>query len=220
VVFFFFWIRHRGGSFGCDLLSIAVQAAQSVFQESLAMSVTTLDPKTALIVVDLQKGIASRVPPQIFAPLLEHNRALLAAFRACGLPVVLVNVSGVAPGRNEQPRMNDAPPAGWDQLLPELGRQASDILITKKTWGAFVYTGLEERLKALKVTQVVVTGVATSIGVESTARQAYELGFNVTLAVDAMADLSAEAHERSIRLIFPRLGETGTTQEIIGRLGA
>lgn len=184
------------------------------------MSITTLDPRTALIVVDLQKGIVNYVPPQPFAQLLKRNQALLAAFRARALPVVLVNAAGLAPGRNEQPRLEAPPPAGWDELLPELGQQASDILVTKHTWGAFVRTGLEERLKALGVTQVVVTGVATSIGVESTARQAYELGFNVTLAIDAMADLSVEAHERSIRLIFPRLGETGATQDIIDRLDA
>jgi nicotinamidase-related amidase len=183
------------------------------------MPITALDPKTALIVVDLQKGVASRVPPQPFARLLERNRALLAAFRARGLPVVLVNVAGGAPGRNEQPPMG-TPPAGWDELLPELGRQASDILVTKRTWGAFVGTGLEERLKALGVTQVVVTGVATSIGVESTARQAYELGLNVTLATDAMADLNEQAHQRSIGLICPRLGETGAAQDIIDRLAA
>jgi len=184
------------------------------------MPITALDRKTALIVVDLQKGIAGYAPPQAFARVLERNRALLAAFRGRGLPVVLVNVSGVAPGRTEQPRPGGALPAGWDELLPELDRQAGDILVTKRTWGAFVNTGLEERLKALGVTQVVVTGVATSSGVESTARQAYEAGLNVTLAVDAMADRSEEAHERSIRLVFPRLGETGTAQDIIDRLGA
>jgi nicotinamidase-related amidase len=183
-----------------------------------AMPITALDPHTALIVVDLQAGIASRVPPEIFRPLLERNQALLAAFRARGLPVVLVNVAGAAPGRNEQPRPASAPPAGWDELLPELGRQPGDICVTKRTWGAFTGTGLAERLRALGVTQVVVTGVATSIGVESTARQAHELGLNVTLAIDAMADLTAEGHERSVRLIFPRLGETGAAQDVIDLL--
>jgi nicotinamidase-related amidase len=87
--------------------------------------------------------------------------------------------------------------------------------VTKQTWGAFTGTDLAAHLKALGVTQVVFAGVATSIGVESTARHAYELGFNVTLAVDAMTDLNSEAHSNSITRIFPRLGETGTTQEII-----
>ncbi len=90
--------------------------------------------------------------------------------------------------------------------------------MTKRTWGAFTKTDLEKYLKRLGVTQVVIAGIATSIGVESTARHAYEYGFNVTLAVDAMTDLSAEAHTNSITWIFPRLGETGTTQEIIALL--
>ena len=90
--------------------------------------------------------------------------------------------------------------------------------MTKRTWGAFTNTDLEAHLKSRGVTQVVIAGVATSIGVESTARHARELGFNVTLATDAMTDLNADAHNNSITRIFPRLGETGTTQEIIGLL--
>lgn len=90
--------------------------------------------------------------------------------------------------------------------------------MTKHTPGAFTNTGLEAHLKALGVTQVVIVGVATSNGVEVTARQAYELGFNVTLATAAMTDLQADAHAYSITRIFPRIGETGTTQEIIGLL--
>ena len=90
--------------------------------------------------------------------------------------------------------------------------------MTKLTWGAFPSTNLEEQLKALGVTQVVVVGVATGTGVEATARQAYEAGFNVTLAIDAMTDMRPEAHAYSIAQIFPRLGETGTTQEIIDLL--
>jgi nicotinamidase-related amidase len=109
-------------------------------------------------------------------------------------------------------------PEGWTDLIPELDRQPSDIVVTKRTWGAFASTDLEVRLKALGVTQVVVTGVATGTGVEATARQAYEQGFNVTLAVDAMTDLRPEAHDYSIANVFPRLGETGTTQAIVDLL--
>ncbi len=90
--------------------------------------------------------------------------------------------------------------------------------MTKRTWGAFTNTDLEAYLKARSVTQVVIAGVATSIGVESTARFAHELGFHVTLAVDAMTDLTADAHDNSVARIFPRLGETGTTDEIIALL--
>jgi nicotinamidase-related amidase len=100
-------------------------------------------------------------------------------------------------------------------LIPELDQQPSDHLVVKRTWGAFVNTGLAEHLRGLGVTQVVIIGVSTSAGVESTARQAYEHGFNVTLATDAMTDLNAEVHANSVTRIFPKLGETGSTQEIL-----
>jgi nicotinamidase-related amidase len=99
-----------------------------------------------------------------------------------------------------------------------LGQQPSDIVVTKRTWGAFASTNLEAQLKAKGVTQVVITGVATGTGVEATARQAYEQGFNVTLAIDAMTDLRPEAHEYSLRHVFPRLGETGSTQDVLDLL--
>ena len=83
--------------------------------------------------------------------------------------------------------------------------------MTKRTWGAFTNTGLREYLEKLGVTQAVIAGISTSAGVESTARFAHELGFNVSLAVDAMTDTSLDAHTNSVTRIFPRLGETGTT---------
>ena len=182
------------------------------------MSVTTLDPKTALIVIDLQKGIVSLPTAHPTADVVKRAGALADAFRRHHLPVVLVNVEGGAPGRSEQSRNMGELPADWAELMPELNRQATDHTVTKRTWGAFTNTDLEQYLKKLGVTQVVVVGVATSFGVESTARNAHELGFNVTLAADAMTDMSADAHTNSLTRIFPRLGETGTTQEIIDLL--
>jgi len=140
---------------------------------------------------------------------------LADAFRRHGLPVVLVNVAGGAPGRAEQTRSIRDFPAGWTDLIPELNQQPTDHTVTKRTWGAFTNTGLEKHLRDLGVTQVVIAGVSTSIGVESTARHGYENGFHVTLAVDAMTDMNADAHQNTVTRIFPRLGETGTTQEII-----
>jgi nicotinamidase-related amidase len=183
------------------------------------MPLTILDPITALIVIDLQKGIVNGnfIPPM--GEVIDRTRELIDVFRAKNLPVVLVNVAGRAPGRTEQgPRSDISFPEGWTDLLPELDRRPSDIAVTKRSWGAFATTDLERQLKERGVTQVVVTGVATSVGVEATARQAYEQGFHVTLAVDAMTDIREEAHEYSIRNIFPRLGETGSTQEIISLL--
>jgi nicotinamidase-related amidase len=180
------------------------------------MALTTLDPNTALIVVDLQKGIVALPSIHPMGGIVARARTLLDAFRKHGLPAVLVNVAGAAPGRTEQPpRLMGELPEGWTDLIPELDRQASDIVVTKRTWGAFASTDLEARLKALCVTQVVVCGVATGGGVESTARQAYEQGFNVTLAIDGMTDVRPKVHEYSITNVFPRLGETGTTNDVI-----
>lgn len=183
------------------------------------MPLTAIDLTTALIVIDLQRGIANLPSAPPLSGILDRTRELLDAFRAKGLPVVLVNVTGRPPGRTEQgPRATSTLAPDWAELLPELEQQPGDILVTKQSWGAFAMTDLEAQLKAKGVTQVVVTGVATSVGVEATARQAYELGYHVTLALDAMADLRAEAHEYSIKNVFPRLGETGTTQEILSLL--
>jgi nicotinamidase-related amidase len=179
------------------------------------MPLTTLDPKPALIVIDLQKGIVGLPTAQPINEVVKHARGLADAFRRHGLPVVLVNVDGGAPGRAEQTRSTRDFPAGWTELVPELNQQPGDHTVTKRTWGAFTNSGLEKHLKESGVTQVVIGGVATSIGVESTARQAHEAGFHVTLAVDAMTDMNADAHHNSTTRIFPRLGETGTTLEII-----
>lgn len=183
------------------------------------MPLSTLDPNTALIVIDLQKGIVSGDFIHPIADIIDRTRTLIDTFRAKNLPVVLVNVAGRAPGRTEQPPHSTASfSEGWTDLLPQLDQQPGDITVTKRSWGAFANTDLEHQLKARGVTQVVITGVATATGVEATARQAYEQGFNVTLATNAMTDLREEAHQYSISHVFPRLGETGSTNEIISLL--
>lgn len=184
------------------------------------MAITAIDDKTALILIDLQKGIVSQSTAHPVGDVLAHAGELAAAFRRHRLPVVLVNVVGGAPGRAEQQRkLSDLPP-DWAELMPQLDAQPDDHRVSKRSWGAFANTGLAEYLRGQGVTQVVIGGVSTSIGVESTARQAYEGGFNVTLALDAMTDSNADAHAHSVARIFPRLGETGGTREIIGKLDA
>jgi nicotinamidase-related amidase len=179
---------------------------------------TILDPHTALIVVDLQKGLRDIPSLHPIAGVIDRCCQLGEAFRKQKLPVVLVNVTGAAPGRTEKSRRHRELPAGFSELIPELHQQPEDILITKRTWGAFANTNLEAQLKAKGVTQVVLAGVATGTGVEATARQAYEAGFNVTLATDAMTDVRAEAHEYSLKHVFPRLGETAATHDILSLL--
>ena len=184
------------------------------------MPVTKIDLNTALIVVDLQRGLMESPFIHPIADVIERTQTLLGAFRQLHLPVVLVNVAGGASGRTEQPPRNRSFSQGWTELLRELDQQPRDIIVTKRTWGAFASTDLEAQLKARGVTQVVIIGIVTGTGVEATARQAYEAGFNVTLAIDAMTDARPEAHQHSIGNVFPRLGETGTAQDIVALLQA
>jgi nicotinamidase-related amidase len=182
------------------------------------MPITILDSKSALVLIDLQKGIVAIPPPEVATEVISKSAQLAAAFRSHNEPVVLVNVAAAAPGRTDRPRATHAFPADWTDLVPELDQQPSDILITKRAYGAFLGTTLDQQLRDLGVTQIVLAGVATSIGVESTARSAYDLGYNVVFLTDAMADLDPVNHAHSIEKIFPRLGESGSTADLLALL--
>ena len=184
------------------------------------MALTTMDTTPALVVIDLQKGLASRPAAHPIADITARSASLAAAFRQHGLPVVLVNATGRAPGRTEAPsRAGFTPPPDWTELMDELQPQPADYRVTKQRWGAFHGTSLDALLRGQDVTQIVLAGIATTAGVESTARAAHEHGYHVVLATDAMTDVNAAAHANSVERIFPRLGETATTAEIIEMLG-
>jgi nicotinamidase-related amidase len=185
------------------------------------MPITELDPITALLVVDLQKGIVGIPAAHPVPEIIDRSRDLLAAFREHGLPVVLINVSGAPSGRTDQGAASVAGyPDGWDELIEELDQRPTDHLVTKYTRGAFTNTGLHEKLTDLGVTEVVVIGIATASGVESTARQAHEHGYHVVVATDAVTDRSIDAHDHSIGTIFPRIAETGKTADVLALLRA
>ncbi|MFC0435098.1 cysteine hydrolase family protein [Kutzneria buriramensis] len=180
------------------------------------MPLTTLDPTPALVVIDLQKGIVSGS----VAHVAPNAAALARAFREYDLPVVLVNVTGRAPGRTDA---NSGAshgsigtlPAGWADIIDELEPQPGDHPITKRRRSAFHDTGLDTLLRDLGVTQIVLAGVSTSSGVESTARSGHDHGYHVVLATDAMADPDPDSHWHSLERVFPKLGETATSVEII-----
>jgi nicotinamidase-related amidase len=179
------------------------------------MPLTQLDANSALIVIDLQKGIVGMPAAHPAKEIIDRAAQLARAFRQRSLPVVLVNVSGMAPGRTDAGVREFSLPPDWTDLVPELERQPTDVIITKQRWGAFLGTTLDDVLRGRNVTQVVLSGVATSVGVESTARSAYDLGYNLTLVVDAMTDRDADAHRYSVEHIFPRLGETAKTDDVL-----
>jgi nicotinamidase-related amidase len=183
------------------------------------MPLTKLESTAALIVIDLQKGLLGLPTVHPMAGIIERSAQLARAFRERGLPVVLVNVTGVAPGRTDAgPRDLSSLPANWTELVPELEQQTGDHLVSKQRVGAFIGTSLHDVLQQRGVTQVVVTGVATSAGVESTVRSAYDHGYNVVVAVDAMTDRDADAHRHSVEKTFPRMAETATTEEVLRQL--
>jgi nicotinamidase-related amidase len=181
------------------------------------MPLSQLDKHPALIVIDLQKGIVG-LPLAHSSDEVTGKAALLAsAFRARGFPVVLVNVAGGAPGRTDLTHHFD-PPADWADLIPELDQQTGDHTVTKTRWGAFHGTDLDAHLKRLHISQVFICGIATSIGVESTARHAHEHGYHVVLVTDAMTDLDPLSHQHSIDKIFPLLGEVTATNVLLSLL--
>ncbi|MFD5626915.1 MULTISPECIES: hydrolase [unclassified Streptomyces] len=187
------------------------------------MALTTLDPRTALVLIDLQNGIVGNpgLAPYPGAEVVERAGRLADAFREHGLPVVLVRVTAAADGADAVPGRIDGGsrsrtwPEGWDVVVDDLTGHPEDITVTKRNWGAFHGTDLDVHLRRRGITQIVLAGIATSIGVESSARAAHEHGYHVTLATDAMSDITEETHRNSVERIFPRLGETGTTAEVV-----
>jgi nicotinamidase-related amidase len=189
------------------------------------MPATNLDPKTALVVIDLQKGIVGLPTVSPLAPDVIANAArLVEAFRAKGLPVVLVTVGPSEDGGDSlRPRAQAAPPprpwtAEFAEPVPEMVPRRGDILVRKRSPNAFYGTELDLQLRRRGVTGIVLCGIATSIGVDTTARGANERGYNVTFATDAMCDLVPEIHDFELARIFPRLGELDTTDAILGLL--
>jgi len=180
------------------------------------MSLTSLDTTAALIVIDLQKGIVALPTVHPTTEIIDRSAKLAHSFRERGLPVVLVNVTGTAPGRTDiGPRSLSSLPADWTELVPELEQHPDDYLVSKQRVGAFIGTSLQEILLKRNVTQVFLTGIATSLGVESTARSAYDYGYNVVIVVDAVTDRDAEAHRHCVEKIFPRISETDTTDSVL-----
>jgi nicotinamidase-related amidase len=183
------------------------------------MPPTKIDDVAALVVIDLQKGIVGiQTTPYPAGEVVARTVQLARAFRERGLPVVLVNVIAAAPGRTDAGPRKFPLADDWTKLVPELERQAGDYLVSKKSPGAFIGTSLQDILRQRGVTQIFLAGIATSVGVESTGRSAYDYGYNVVYVLDAMTDRDADSHRHSVEKIFPRMGETAKTDEVLKML--
>ena len=193
------------------------------------MSELILEPRrTAVVVIDLQKGIV-QFPgnPHSTQSVIANSVALLDAARTVGAQPILVHVGRSPDGRDgldvacdEPMRMPGALPPDWSELIPELNRQPNDLVVLKRQWGAFYGTDLELQLRRRGLSTIVLCGIATAFGVESTARDAYERGFEQVFAEDAMTSRTSESHTNAIANIFPRMGRVRSTAEIVAALRA
>ena len=182
--------------------------------------------KTAMVVIDLQKGItAMQTEPYSPSLVIENASKLLTACRKNNMPVFLVHVT-------PSPDLKDAlhPVAetsvpisnfntAWSEFVPELNVQPGDFIITKYQWGAFYGTELDLQLRRRKIDTIILCGISTNFGVESTARFAFELGYNQIFAEDAMAARSKDEHEHTLKYNFPRLGLIRKTVDVLKSLG-
>jgi nicotinamidase-related amidase len=190
------------------------------------MSGLDLDPKaTALVVIDLQRGIVARdVAPHAARDVVARSARLADALRRAGGRVVLVRVAYAADeGDRLRVPVDAAMPPGpmppdWAELVPEVGR-VGDLVITKHQWGAFYGTELDLQLRRRGVTTLLMCGISTNFGVESTARDGWERGYHIVFVEDAMAGLSAEAHAFAVTTIFPRIGRVRSSAEVLETLG-
>jgi len=175
--------------------------------------------KTALVLIDLQRGITGReVAPHSAQQVVANAARLVSAFRGANLPVAFVRVSPTPETALkplvDNPQQWGPMAAGWDELVPELGVGPDDIVVTKKNWGAFYGTDLDLQLRRRDVTRIAIGGISTSIGVESTARDAFERNYKLLFVEDAMAAMSAQEHEYACSVIFPRMGIIRSTDQL------
>jgi nicotinamidase-related amidase len=178
---------------------------------------------TALILIDLQKGITSMPAEPLPAhKVIENANRLVQSFHTKDVQVIFVRVAYSPDGKNRLRTDVDEPmvrssafPADWSEIVEELERKKGDLVITKHQWGAFYGTGLDMELRRRRLNTIVLGGISTNYGVESTARDAYERGYRLIFAVDAMASRSASDHEFAVNRIFRRIGLVRTSDEII-----
>lgn len=192
-----------------------------------SMPPLTLDPTTtALVLIDLQKGIAGTpTVPHSATDVVARAAGLARRFRERGATVVLVRVD---PGRDGQlmpspladrPRPRMQLPADFAELVPELGRADTDVVVTKHQPNAFYATDLEVQLARRGIRTLVLGGISTNIGVEATARAAHERGYEQVFVEDVMAARDAELHAVTTGKFFPTIGRVRTASDVIAAIG-
>jgi nicotinamidase-related amidase len=184
----------------------------------------TLDPASVLILIDLQHGITALPTVDPSDQIVGRGARLAHAFRAHNKLVAATRVAFSADGgdviktRTAANGFKPTPASDWAEFHTELNLGDGDISITKRGWNAFYGTELDLELRRRKITGIVLAGISTSIGVESAARAANERGYELTIVTDAVTDTSERAHFNSLEVIFPRIAELATTDEVLAAI--
>jgi nicotinamidase-related amidase len=183
------------------------------------MDIELTPSTTALILIDLQHGIVARqLAPHSSEDVLKNCATLAGCLRAQGGTViyvhVLVNQVRQLPVDAPMPRGNTPLPPNSSDIVPESGIAPDDLIVTKRQWGAFYGTDLDQQLRRRNIRTIILGGIATNMGVESTARAAFDRAYELVFAEDAMSSISAEAHQFSIQNIFPRMGRVRSTDQL------
>ena len=189
------------------------------------MQATHIDaPRTALVLIDLQRSnIARTLAPHPSQRVVENSARLAQALRRQGGTVVhvrvLVNELLSLPADRpvgRDPSAPPLPPSAWELAGVEV--DGADVLIEKRQWGAFHGTALEQQLRRRGIDTIVMAGIATNFGVESTARAAFDAGYRLVFAEDAMSTINEEMHRFATQVIFPVIGRVRSTADIVQAL--
>ncbi len=191
------------------------------------MSEPTIEPaRTALVIIDLQRGIVGRsTAPHTADQVVENSSRLLASARRCGVLPVLVHVGGAPDWADrlrqsaDQPMARQPLPPDWSEFVPQIAPRQDEVAILKRQWGAFYGTDLELQLRRRGVDTLILCGIATEFGVESTARGAYERNYRQFFVEDAMSGLNEASHRNAVDRVFPRIGHVRSTDWVVQTLG-
>ncbi|MDG5856852.1 isochorismatase family protein [Clostridium beijerinckii] len=181
---------------------------------------------SALVLIDLQKGIAGggiSGSPHLMDQVIQNASKLVKEFGEKGAFIVLVRVSTVDGKDMVKPKTDLASSGmkyqeGWDELVPEIAGTKNVHIVTKRQWGAFYGTDLDLQLRRRGIDTIVLGGISTNIGVDTTAREAFQHGYNQIFVEDAMTAISKEEHEYVCKYIFPRIGKIRTSEQVISLL--